>query len=338
MFSGKPALGIFPATFSRSLRHKEKGGNADMSGKNSFRRRKHMHKPTTARPCALFGAALIAVFCGSLFIPGVEKALAGGYGTANTPPPMPEALQQVEDAPAPPTPWNAVSVGTGRNAYINGGKVPVREAYNDDAGFAVPDTDGGFIWLPAPSKGMASGQADARELKLKIRELAEQLIANMDPGMRHSVALPTSFVNQENFSQSSPLGRFIAEQMFYECNQRNFPVREYRMDSFITVGEEGEFLLSRSPKKIAAKTAGTVFVVGTYLVDRQAVFVNARLVRGDGTVLRTAQVILSSTGMARRMVAGSGKTLKAGSLPIRDFKITTQPTNLTPFDQGEDIH
>lgn len=297
-----------------------------------------MHTRTTARPRAIYLTALVAAFCGSLLILGAGNAFAKEYEVVNTPPPMPEAMKRAENAPVAAAPQNAVPVGAGRKAYVNGEKVPVREAYDGDAGFAVPDTNGGLIWVPAPNKGMAPGQADARELKLKIRELADQLIANMDHSLQRTVALPTSFVNQEDFSQSSPLGRFIAEQMFYECNQRNFPVKEYRMAPSVSVREDGEFLLSRSPKNVSAQTAGTVFVVGTYLVDRQAVFVNARLVRGDGTVLRTAQVILSSTGMTRRMLAGSGKTLKAGSLPIRDFKTTTQPTNLTPFDQGEDVH
>ncbi|SBW09930.1 conserved exported hypothetical protein [uncultured delta proteobacterium] len=297
-----------------------------------------MHTRTTARPRVISLTALVAAFCGSLLILGAGNAVAKEYEVVNTPPPMPEAMKRAEKAPVIAAPQNAVPVGAGRKAYVNGEKVPVREAYDGDAGFAVPDTDGGLIWVPAPNKGVAPGQADARELKLKIRELADQLIANMHYTPQQTVALPTSFVNQEDFSQSSPLGRFIAEQMFYECNQRNFPVREYRMGSSITVREDGEFLLSRAPKSVSTQTAGTVFVVGTYLIDRQAVFVNARLLRGDGTVLRTAQVILSGTGMTRRMLAGSGKTLKAGSLPIRDFKTTTQPTNLTPFDQGEDVH
>lgn len=289
---------------------------------------------------ALRTLALVAIpaflLCGTMPLFGIRDARAGAYDTANTPPPMPEAMQNVREKPVGV--MGALPVGAERTARVNGNKIPVRESLGRDMGFAVPDAGDGFVWTPAPVKPASPGYADARELKLKIRELAEQLIANMDPALRGTVGLPTSFVNQENFSQSSPLGRFIAEQMFHEFNQRCFPVREYRMAQSVTVREDGEFLLSRSVPDISTKTANLVFVVGTYFIDRQAVFVNARLVRGDGTVLRTAQVVLPGTGVTRRMLAGSGKTLKAGTLPIRDYKNETQPTNLTPFDRGEDVH
>ena len=286
---------------------------------------------------AMRGCAHIAALSACLALFGVGNASAKTFEVVNTPPPMPPSMQQRETAPLVET-RNAVPVTTERKASIGGKPVIVREALGNDAGFVVPDVEEGLVWMPVPTKPMSPGYADARELKLKIRELASQLIANMPSTMRGTVALPTSFVNQENFSQSSPLGRFIAEQFYYECNQRNFPVKEYRMATAVSIKEDGEFLLSRSAKSIPASTGGTVFVAGTYFVDRQAVFVNARLLRGDGTILRTGQIILPNSSITRRMLAGSGKTLRGGSLPIRDFKTTTQPTNLTPFDLGEDVH
>ena len=277
-----------------------------------------------------------AVLCG-LFFSGIGGAQARDSGRVNLPPPMPEVMaQQGADVRAPS--WNAVPAHAERTVRVNGKDVSLREARGLDAGFAVPDAEGGLIWMPAPAHPSSPGYTDARELKLKIRELASQLVANMPPAMRGVVAVPTSFVNQEDFSQSSPLGRFIAEQFYYECNQRNFPVREYRMAPVVSIREDGEFLLSRKAKNISVSAKGTVFVAGTYFVDRQAVFINARLLRGDGTILRTAQVILPNTSLTRRMAAGSGKKLLGGMLPIRDFKTTTQPTHLTPFDKGEDIH
>ncbi|MDR3074291.1 MAG: hypothetical protein LBV01_06175 [Deltaproteobacteria bacterium] len=264
-------------------------------------------------------------------------AFAGEAGSVNEPPRMPEAMHYKPAAAAKP--FNALPVDAGRTARVGGEKLTVRESVNNDVGFAVPDTNGDYIWVPAPVKGSQAGHADARELKLRVRELAAQLISGMDPSLKGMVALPASFVNQENFSQSSPLGRFMAEQLIYEFNQRGFPVREYRMASSLTAREgEGEFILSRSVAAIPANTPGVLFVAGTYFVDRQAVFINARLVRGNGVVLRTAQLVLPNSAMTRRMLAGSGKAVKAGSLPIEDFRTRTQPTNLTPFDQGEDVH
>ncbi len=296
-----------------------------------------MHHNTTFKPRAIQAIALvpiiIALLCGNLPVFGARDVSAKQFGAVNTPPPIPQAARN-----ASPGIRGALPVGAERAVNLNGRDVPVREALDMDVGVAVPDAADGFLWVPYPAKPVSPGLADARELRLKVRELASQLIANMDPALQGVVGLPTSFVNQEDFSQSSPLGRFIAEQMFYEFNQRCFPVREYRLAKSVTVRENGKFLLSRKAPAVSTANRNLVFVVGTYFIDRQAVFVNARLVRGDGTVLRTGQVVLPSTGVTRRMLAGNGKTLKTGSIPIRDYKTETQPTNLTPFDQGEDVH
>ncbi|GHV53082.1 hypothetical protein FACS1894206_03070 [Deltaproteobacteria bacterium] len=237
-------------------------------------------------------------------------------------------------------PMGVVPVGPARTMIIDGREVTIREGAQDNAGFAVPDAEGGYVWIPAPARDPNPGYAEARELKLKARELAAQLIEEMNPSLAGMVALPTSFVNQEDFSQSSPLGRFMAEQLFYEFNQRGFPVREYRMASGVVTKENGEFLLSRQVAPISTATKGTLFVAGTYFIDRQAVFINARLLRGDGIVLRTAQILLPGTAMTRRMSVGGGggASLKKGTLPIQDYKTTTQPTNLTAYDLGADIH
>ena len=244
---------------------------------------------------------------------------------------------------------NVVPVGKARMLEQGNAQTNVRESIGNDVGFAVPDTNGGLIWVPTPRRGSSAVPADARELRLKIRELASQLITGMDPAYRNHVALPTTFVNQENFGRTSTLGRFIAEQLFYEFNQRGFPVREYRLGKAVrTEGREGEFLLEHAKRSIAASQPGIFFVVGTYLVDRQAIFVNARLVQGNGYVVRTAQLVMPNASITRRMLlsGGNSKTASVTSttgnqrnlLPIEDFKTVTQPTNLTPFEQGEDIH
>lgn len=284
-------------------------------------------------------AALVAALVVWLSVAATATvASSAGYELANTPPPLPEAMRHMGTEETEKI-YGALPVSTGREAALNGETVSVNEYLGNDAGFAVPDTDGGYVWVPAPTRGQAPGFADARELKLKVRELAAQLVADSDPALRCMVAIPTSFVNQEDFTQSSPLGRFMAEQLLYEFSQRGFPVREFRLAPSVVSREgQGEFLLSRKVAPVSTKTSNALFVVGTYYMDRQAVFVNARLVRGNGTVLRTAQVMLPNSSTTRRMLAGSAKALPKGVLPIRDYQTTTQPTNLTPFDRGEDIH
>ncbi|MDR1946260.1 MAG: hypothetical protein LBQ51_03740 [Desulfovibrio sp.] len=206
--------------------------------------------------------------------------------------------------------------------------------------------------VPGPDPGYAA----ARELKLKVRELAEQLVAEMrDHSLRGTVALPVSFVNLDNFDETSAFGRLVAEQLYFELNQRGYPVREYRLDNSVRIRRrEGEFFLSRERGSVAPQSS--VVIVGTYSRTPGAVFVNARLVRPkDGRVLRTADMVLEAnetvgallnSGVSRSMPAHS-RTAKvasgggSGTMRIRDFDIAVRPgdpVDITPFDRGEDIH
>ncbi len=212
------------------------------------------------------------------------------------------------------------------------------------SGLALPDGSGGVVLLPGSShREQNSGYVEARELKLKIRELAEQLVADMqDCSLQNSVAVPVAFVDLNDFSQSSPLGRLIAEQLFHELNQRGYPVREYRIPGAIRSKKQQEsFSLSGSLANLAARP-GSVVILGTYQQDREAVFVNARLINPkSGRVLRTANLVLANNDMTRRMLRGGGKQLTGGSMNIRDFSETTRPAptgRMSPFDRGEDIH
>lgn len=66
-------------------------------------------------------------------------------------------------------------------------------------------------------------------------------------------------------------------------------------------------------------------VVGTYYVDKDATFVNARLVRAsDGLVLRTGQLVLVNTPIIARM----GK-----SDPVAPTVAAVKPAAVTPIRQ-----
>ena len=163
------------------------------------------------------------------------------------------------------------------------------------------------------------GYVDAVELKLKCRELADQMLATVpNDALRGFVAMPTSFVNENNTNQSSPLGRLMAESMFYEFNQRGFPTREYRLTGNIAVvGGKNDLALAANqivPKK---KQKWAALLVGTYYVDKDATFVNVRLVRAsDGLVLRTGQLVLANTPVVARMGSDDGAGAGFGLSPI----------------------
>lgn len=166
--------------------------------------------------------------------------------------------------------------------------------------------------LPPPQP---AGYVDAVELKLKFRELADQMLATVpNDALKGFVAMPTSFVDENDTSKSSPLGRLIAESMYYEFNQRGFPTREYRLTGKINViGGKNDLALAANQIVPTKGQKWAALLVGTYYVDKDATFVNARLVRAsDGLVLRTAQLVLPNTPVVLRMARG-GSSLASTS-------------------------
>jgi hypothetical protein len=145
---------------------------------------------------------------------------------------------------------------------------------------------------------------DAVELKLKFRELADQMLATVpNDALNGLVAMPTSFVDQNDSTRSCPLGRLAAETLFYEFNQRGFPAREYRLTgSILVTGGKDDIALAASRTVPTTGQKWAALVVGTYYVEKDATFVNARLVRAsDGLVLRTGQLVLANTPVVARM-------------------------------------
>ncbi len=154
---------------------------------------------------------------------------------------------------------------------------------------------------------------DAQEFKLKVRELADQMLATTDNSLLTGlVAMPSSFVDLNNKDQTSSLGNLLGESLIYEFNQRGFPVREYRLTGNInTMLGQGDFALLRQG---LTSTYGkwAAVIVGTYHYDKEAVFVNARLVRAsDGMVLRTGQLVLVNSALMTRL----SKTLTPRPVP-----------------------
>jgi len=283
-----------------------------------------------AKSIASFIVTGLAV-CG-LFLPG-----CGVYHGS-------EPLLRPETAGADLESATVISGSTGPRTMYRGESVSSVAAADVSHGIVVSDGQGGVAIIEGEKPRPPSpNYVNARELRLKARELAEQLIAEVeDPYLARAVALPTSFVNLNNLNQTSTFGRLMAEQLFYEFNQRGFPISEYRLADAITVTPlKGETLLSRAIGAVQLQSPGSVAVVGTYHADRDAIFVNARLVHpANGTVLRTASMVLENNALTKRMLGSSGPVnIREGILPIRNAE-TRAPAVAkdSPFDFGADIH
>lgn len=265
--------------------------------------------------------------------------------------PAPAATQpSIDDVPYRPKteldPGATMITSAPRWANVNGVPTAVRPQQSLHSGVMVPDGRGGYIWMgantPLPSPDPAN--EDAQELKLKIRELADQLLSNdAGGGIGGLIVLPTSFVNQDNFEQTSSFGRFITEQMFHELSLRGVAVREYRQAPEIVSkkgAQEGDYMLSRGAGNVTINSKRAAVLVGTYYADNRNAFVQARLINGaTGMVLRTAQVTVPLTRIAKKMVRNStGASFSAAPVGLRDFNQTLQSTQLQPVKPGQDVH
>ncbi|WP_290924610.1 FlgO family outer membrane protein [Halodesulfovibrio sp.] len=216
----------------------------------------------------------------------------------------------------------------------------VTTVVNYDNGVMLPDGTGGMLWRQGSMQPDVPAVDNAREVKLKVRELADQLLTDLDwEAFKSASILPVTFVEQDNFERSSAFGRYIAEALIYEFNQRNVPVKEYRIGNEIKGRRgEGEFMLTRNHRTYV-KNRRSLAVVGTYYQVKGSVFVNARMVRvSDNSVLRTAQLVFQQTDVVRRMLADTGPKLSSGFVSMRDFETMTRANDLTAIDLGEDLH
>lgn len=244
------------------------------------------------------------------------------------------------DAPAMDPGAGAMATEKG-TVYVNGVPYVRRDAVSVHAGVLTPDGRGGYVWLGAdkPIAPPSPALEDARELRLRVREMASQLLEAGDrlPG---AVALPASFVHQDDFNSSSSFGRLMAELLFHELTRRGVPVREYRALPSISPREGGEFALTRDPNLVVPLGPDAMVVTGTYYFDKRSVYVNARIFRaGDGLVLRTAGLVFGQTEGTRTMLArGTGMTTQQAYVRFGSFKEAKDQGSLGLALMERDLH
>ncbi len=101
--------------------------------------------------------------------------------------------------------------------------------------------------------------------------------------------LAASFVNIDDLTQSSTLGRIVSEQIASRLAQHGFKVIETKLRQgsiFIKKGK-GEFLLSRELLDLSANQGAQAVLVGTYAVSEHFIFISARVVRTEDSSVVT---------------------------------------------------
>ncbi|MCB1876900.1 MAG: hypothetical protein KDH88_13085 [Chromatiales bacterium] len=96
----------------------------------------------------------------------------------------------------------------------------------------------------------------------------------------------TSFVNVDDLTQSSSLGRIIGEQFASRMSQLGYRVIEMKLRDTVFIQEKnGEFMLSRKLRDISAEHQADGIVVGTYAVGKDHAYVTARVVQAVDSTL-----------------------------------------------------
>lgn len=285
------------------------------------------------RAAALLSSAAAIFLSAVMFLTEPAAAQGIAFGSSG------EEIQNA--SPRGFDPGAVMSIEDGGTANVGGRNVDVNTATRKYTGYFMPDGNGGMIFTPGKEvKAPSQRFIEAREIKLKVRELADQLTTNLPESLKGSTFLPVSFVSQDNMDSTSSFGRYIAEQLYFEFNQRGMNVQEYRLANKITMHEGvGETALTRNLPAKSIRSTSAILAVGTYFSTRDAVMLNARLVRGsDGTVLSSANMVFKQTKLSRSMLAN--RSVKSGGIRIKAFPrpkpANTGPAN--PFDLGQDIH
>ena len=117
----------------------------------------------------------------------------------------------------------------------------------------------------------------------------------------------SSFVDLRQLTRTSSFGRYLAEQLMGEFQQRGYRVVEIRKSKDILIQERrGEYGLSRNPGEITPEVAAQALVTGTYTVTEDSILVNAKVLDNRSAVmLSSATMVFPRTRLANRLLADS---------------------------------
>lgn len=145
-----------------------------------------------------------------------------------------------------------------------------------------------------PALENANPAENGIQLRLKVRELGQQLLTNLKEPLEEETLTLATFVNLNQLYKTSSLGRYLSEQMIGEFQAAGLNVLEVRKSAGLMIREGyGEYSLSRDMGELSYVHAAQVMFVGTYTVSDGQLFLAARLLRNsDGLVLSSAGLVM----------------------------------------------
>ncbi|WP_217125522.1 FlgO family outer membrane protein [Hydrogenophilus thiooxidans] len=123
--------------------------------------------------------------------------------------------------------------------------------------------------------------------------MAEQLDANTKHKSAYPAVLAATFVNLDRIDDTAPLGRLLTEGLVARLQVRGWNLYDVRLSKAVAVTPEGEFVLSRDPKRLEYQYAAAAALTGTYSVTSNEVILHARITDvATGVVVASSEVRL----------------------------------------------
>ncbi len=132
------------------------------------------------------------------------------------------------------------------------------------------------------SKNNAYSQLPTDRLTISHGKLAADALANQAKSSlgQGATIIVSSFVNVDDITKSSALGRMLSQQFSSQFVHNDFNVMELllRKNIYISENNNGEFMLSRDVKELSSQYQASAIIVGTYAAGANTVFVTAKVV------------------------------------------------------------
>ena len=179
------------------------------------------------------------------------------------------------------------------------------------------------VEAPAAPAAPAITVSEAAALRTEIQGLANELFRNLadgDPenGDLHKGIMVCTFVELKKLSRTSSLGRYVAEQLMNEMQNRHYEVVEIRKSQAILMQEKrGEFGLSRNPAEVSQTVAAGAMLTGTYTPSKDSIVINARIVDNrSAKLLSSATTIIPRNQLAEQLLADTASVREAKPEPL----------------------
>nr|CRH06324.1 Conserved exported protein of unknown function [Candidatus Magnetococcus massalia] len=112
-------------------------------------------------------------------------------------------------------------------------------------------------------------------------DAADAMVENLGDRFPHRFPIVVgSFVNGNDFNNTTALGRLTASQMAARLTQAGYTVTEIKLrQELLMQPKRGEFVLTRELDKIAKEMRVEAILAGTYTEARNRVYFNTKLIR-----------------------------------------------------------